>query len=309
MDKYARLIARCLRTLDHGLELLLSTTQHAAARHTQPKRFLLAQRLLLRTLLASLNPIQPWLLNATHRAYAKLLAVYFQGLLEILDRERVSRDRRNRTLGSDSAQPFLVLSMDYLRIVFKDTPEVIQLVECLVSVSAFEESLVPFPEPIVQERGGFFMRCCKVYELTCPLDAALFAVMTRLQKEDLYPIVVKKVHDNIAVLKFVLAIIVKAIEYHEEPDVILHKIDEVWKDLYNLCLNVLYQWLISLDGNEMQRVFGALLRKFLDFNEQLPQLINQLREDVASGIGIEAVPHNSNGSGSGSTSRKRQRNA
>lgn len=296
-----------IRRAGVGLQYVLDTKPHA-----DYKVLLRFKHLLLRALLVQLDPIPLPLINAVQRVYVKLAAVYFQSLLEILDREKVSRDSRPRSHGTSQ---YRTLTMDYLRIVFKDTPEVIQLVECLTSVSAFEESLVPFPEPIVQERGGFFMRCCKLYELTCPLDAALFSVMTRLQKEDLYPLVVKKVHDNVAIIKFVLAIVVKAIEYHEEPDVILHKIDEVWKDLYNLCLNVLYQWLIMLDGHEMQRVFGALVQKFADFNEQLPQWLNQLREDLATGIAQDQrrvassdLPQPSGGGSSGAP-KKRPRNA
>lgn len=220
--------------------------------------------------------------SIVQQLYVKIICAYFSSINDRLSKERVSAFNRYHSNNSSLLAPLKNTNktMDYLRVVFHDTPEIFDFLSCLATMESFEESLVPFPETRIEERGGFFNRGCKTYEITNPLDASLFALLERFRKIDLYPIIVGKIHDNLPSIKFALSIVLRALQYHEKPEVIAEKIHNIYNDVYSLGLNIVYQWLVSLNGQEIQSVFGGLLKKVAAFNEQLPNWINQMREDL-----------------------------
>lgn len=283
--------------------------QHRSLLHDR-RQTRLFERILLRAIFTNLDqPIQQGIFHL-QKTYVRCLSVYFQAIDKTLLKNRTTttaaarneEQSSNVNFSSSSSSTTQIISMEYLRVIFNDTPEIVRFLHCFTSVENFEQSLVPFPEPMVRERGGIFKRLYPTFELSCDLDDKLLAVLTRFQKEDLYTVIVTKLHANIPMLKFILSIVLKAIEYHEEPHVIAHKIHEVWTDVYDLCLNVLYQWLISLKTRDIQTLFGGMLKKFAAFNEQLPQWVNQLRDDLL------IVNNELNAAGSSSRSNIRSNN-
>lgn len=278
-----QLLSHCVSVFSRVLDRLTDAKQNRRIAGTDRQKHLLL-RVLLRALFTHFDQPLQQLIFQLQRSYVRAVDVYFSAINVTLERVRATEELpKNQQHDDKDKLSSLAASnriMEYLRVVFNDSPEIVRLLGCLTSVEQFERSLIPFPEPMVRERGGLFKRLYPPFELSCDLDEKLLAVLTRFQKEDLYTTVVGKLHDNVPTLKFVLSIVLKALEYHQQPHVIAHKLHEVWNDVYNLAINMFYQWLIALHPEDIQTLFGSLLKKFAAFNEKLPQLVAQMREDL-----------------------------
>lgn len=281
-----KVLRRCLVFFANTVEFL-SDQQNALDKQglfeAQKKE---VEVIILRAILTHAKDFIVNTVSIVQHLYGKVLCAYFSSINNRLAEERVksfnSYYSNNSSVSVARTQPVKNYDsiMDYLRVVFHDMPEIFDFLSCLTTMESFEESLVPFPETRIEERGGFFNRGCKTYEITNPLDASLFALLERFRKIDLYPIIVAKIHDNLPSIKFALSIVLRAFKYHEDPEVIAEKIHSIYNDVYSLGLNIVYQWLVSLNGQEIQSVFGGLLKKVAAFNEQLPNWIDQMREEL-----------------------------
>lgn len=164
--------------------------------------------------------------------------------------------------------------------MFSDSPQIIQLLDCFSTLEKFDESLIEYPEPMLRECGGFLSRLCKSYTVRCDFDDRLLSAMMLFQKEELYVIVADKFHQNVPNIKFILMILHKALKYQQEPKIIIGKLTNLLNDVYVTLLNMFFQWLLSVNSSDAQLLLNSILLKFAAFNEQLPNLLKQLREDL-----------------------------
>jgi hypothetical protein len=171
---------------------------------------------------------------------------------------------------------------DYVNILFGANQTLVSFLRCFLSVEQFEEALVPFPQPVVREVGIKIFRIseARMYELKCQLDVCLFGVLAQLKREEMYPTLRDILHSNAVPVKFIISITTKAWKYHKDPAVLLSKFHEILPDIYGLCLNVVYQWLMSMSVQDIQAMLNVVLKNFAAFNEQLPQLIGVLRQHI-----------------------------
>lgn len=173
---------------------------------------------------------------------------------------------------------FYPVIMDCIRVLMSDSPELMALLECLSSTERLEEALVPYEQPLIHERGSFFQLCRRLYELTCPFDQRLFAVMSRYDKEELYPSVAKWLHENVALIRFLLVIGLRAMQLNETN--IAEKLCALQGECRNLALNAIYEWLRTLDVEDVQRLYGLFTRKLTRYHDRLPQLLRELTEAI-----------------------------
>jgi hypothetical protein len=214
------------------------------------------------------------------KRYTILLHQYFQSVHDSLESLRLLEEQQERKRVTTTTTMDTDRIVEYMNLLFGGNQAIMSLIKCLVSVENFEESLVPFSEPVVREIG-FIKWCVKLYTLHCPLDVQVFGVLVYMKREEMYPSIRKRIHENVPMIKFAISIIRKALECHSNPTAIAEKLATIWPDVYGLCLNIICQWLLTLNGQDIQGLLNILLKNIANFRDEVPQMLAQWKQQVA----------------------------
>lgn len=305
-DQRLRISDRQVSSTNVAVTFATATTPDAAAEeekdYQQRKR--LAEKFIVAVVFKHFDGLILQFVQATQKRYTLILQQYFQSVHDSIETlrliETAARTTTEKEMSDNSTNNSAERIVEYVKLLFGGNEAVVSFVKCIVSVEDFEESLVPFSEPLVREIG-WITWCVKMYTLHCPLDVQMFNLLSQMKREEMYPAIRKKVHDNVSIIKFAISIITRALECHTNPTLIMQKFTSIWPDVYGLALNVLYQWLMTLNDRDIQGVLNQVLRSLSNFKEEVPQMLAQWKQQVL-------IERENNGSCTCGRRRKRNNN-
>lgn len=227
----------------------------------------------------------------------RLVAAYVSSLRRSILVDASHREPINPLYDGTTIQyrPF-PLTMDMIALFLDGHPELRALLECFVSESALDGAMTPYAAPETRECGGFFGLGCKIYTIECHLDRCLFDVCARFRKEEFYGLLRDQFRSNYATVRLVHRVCLEAFEMRKEPEEVLARLANVYASLYKYMLNVIYAWLMLMDERKLRTLLNQLVENARTVADQLPELVQRFRQDLAA---LDSGNRSGGGSGGG----------
>lgn len=215
------------------------------------------------------------IIKTIEKVSVRIIISYVNAVSHVLAKERENKQLQKIIIHREHKS----VIMEQLKIVFHDIPEVFELLECFTSMDRLESALIPYEQPIVQERTWFIWQSYR-YEMLCPLEMHLYSVLVRFNKEILYSTIVQPLRANLGVLRFFTMLLLKALEMDTKPELILARLHEMRQEVYDIALKMICQWVLYGRQEDAQANIDSIVQQLQLFNQKLPQIIEQLRHDL-----------------------------